>query len=118
MVLHTPKNKKWAAFWRWPTSYQSSCLRNKDFKFWCTTPEGVSKENSLRKYVNTADKYIYFYFSKLPNPFLDGDCDICLIVKDLEKGWKVDHEPTTQNYQELLDSKNVSFITEVFLYYK
>ncbi|KZS07082.1 putative Ribosomal L1 domain-containing protein [Daphnia magna] len=50
---------------------------------------------------------------KLPNPFLDGDCDICLIVKDLEKGWKVDHEPTTQNYQELLDSKNVSFITEV-----
>ncbi|XP_057367298.1 ribosomal L1 domain-containing protein CG13096-like [Daphnia carinata] len=50
---------------------------------------------------------------KLPNPFLNGDCDICLIVKDLEKGWKVDHEPTTQYYQELLDSKNVSFITEV-----
>ncbi|KAI9555845.1 hypothetical protein GHT06_018362 [Daphnia sinensis] len=50
---------------------------------------------------------------KLPNPFLNGDCDICLIVKDLEKGWKVDHEPTTHYYQELLDSKNVSFITEV-----
>lgn len=59
--------------------------------------------------------FFFLNSSKLPNPFLNGDCDVCLIVKDLEKGWKVDHEPTTYNYQELLDSNNISFITEVFV---
>ena len=41
------------------------------------------------------------------------ESDICLIVKDLQKGWKENHEPTTQHYQELLSSKGVDFINEV-----
>ena len=49
----------------------------------------------------------------LPNSFRNEESDICLIVKDLEKGWKIGHEPTTHHYQELLDSKNVKGIKEV-----
>lgn len=76
----------------------------------------------LRVYVETRNSFnpsakinilTEIYFRKLPNPFLSSDSDICLIVKDLEKGWKVDHEPTTQHYQELLESKEIDFISEV-----
>lgn len=49
----------------------------------------------------------------LPNSFRNEESDICLIVKDLEKGWKIGHEPTTHHYQELLDSKNVKGIKEI-----
>lgn len=56
---------------------------------------------------------VFSNFSQLPEPFLDNDSDICLIVKDLEKGWKVDHEPTIHHYQELLQTKKVSCISEV-----
>ncbi len=33
--------------------------------------------------------------------------DVCLIVKDLEKGLKVDHEPTVNHFKELLSDKGV-----------
>lgn len=58
---------------------------------------------------------IILFFSVLPNSFRNEESDICLIVKDLEKGWKVDHEPTIHHYKELLESKNVSCIKEVML---
>jgi hypothetical protein len=44
------------------------------------------------------------------------ESDVCLIVKDLEKGWKVDHEPTAQHYKELLESHDITYITEVFCF--
>ena len=39
--------------------------------------------------------------------------DICLIVKDLEKGLKIDHEPTVNHFNELLNEKGVDEITQV-----
>ena len=51
----------------------------------------------------------------LPNSFRNEESDICLVVKDLQKGWKVNHEPTTHHYQELLESKNVKCIKEVII---
>jgi len=54
-----------------------------------------------------------FFSSKLPNSFLSKDNDICLIVKDLEKGWKKDHEPTIHHFKEYLDKKNINFVNEI-----
>jgi len=54
-----------------------------------------------------------FFSTKLPNSFLKRDNDICLIVKDLEKGWKKDHEPTIHHYKELLQKKDIDFVNEI-----
>lgn len=49
----------------------------------------------------------------LPHPVRTKESDVCLIVKDLEKGWKINHEPTAEHYQELLRAKNISCVNEV-----
>lgn len=51
--------------------------------------------------------------SSLPHPVRTKESDVCLIVKDLEKGWKINHEPTAEHYQELLRAKNISCVNEV-----
>ena len=38
---------------------------------------------------------------------------MCLIVKDLEKGLKIDHEPTVNHFNELLNEKGIDEITQV-----
>lgn len=38
---------------------------------------------------------------------------MCLIVKDLEKGLKIDHEPTLNHFNDMLASKGVDNITQV-----
>ena len=55
----------------------------------------------------------YFSFRKLPNPVYGKETEVCLVVKDLEKGWKKDHEPTTQHFKELLDANNIDCISQV-----
>ena len=39
--------------------------------------------------------------------------DVCLIVKDMEKGLKIDYEPTLNHFNELLSEKGVADITQV-----
>lgn len=48
-----------------------------------------------------------FAFSDLPHSPLPSPCDVCLIVKDLEKGIKVDHEPTANHFKEVLSGKGI-----------
>ena len=43
----------------------------------------------------------------MPNPIRNTDAEICLIVKDLEKGWKVNHDPTIHHYKGLLAEHGV-----------
>jgi len=49
----------------------------------------------------------------LPRCSIPEPRDVCLIVKDLEKGLKVDHEPTINHFKELLSEKGVADITQV-----
>jgi len=49
----------------------------------------------------------------LPECSIPEPRDICLIVKDLEKGLKIDHEPTVNHFNELLNEKGVDQITQV-----
>jgi len=50
---------------------------------------------------------------RLPHTALASDADTLLVVKDLEKGIKADHEPTLQHYTSLLEDKQVTAIAEV-----
>merc|ERR1719233_307221 len=50
---------------------------------------------------------------KLPHSPLPGNKDVCLFVKDLEKGLKVDHEGSVQHFTNLLADKGVQGITKV-----
>merc|ERR1712179_573653 len=50
---------------------------------------------------------------ELPNCCVAEPRDVCLIVKDLEKGLKVDHESTLNHFNELLASKGVDNITQI-----
>jgi len=50
---------------------------------------------------------------KLPHSPLPPNNDVCLFVKDLEKGLKVDHEDTVNHFTSLLADKGVTGITKV-----
>jgi len=50
---------------------------------------------------------------KLPHSTLPPTKDVCLFVKDLEKGLKVDHEGTVQHFTSLLADKGVKGVTKV-----
>lgn len=50
---------------------------------------------------------------RLPHTPLPQSRDVCLIVKDLEKGIKPDHEATVQHFQSLLADKGIDQITQV-----
>merc|ERR1719509_493629 len=50
---------------------------------------------------------------RLPHTPLPQSRDVCLIVKDLEKGIKSDHEATVQHFQSLLADKGIDKITQV-----
>ena len=60
-------------------------------------------------------QYLFLNIRTLPNTCLKRDNDICLIVKDLEKGWKKDHEPSMHHYKELLAKKGIDFVDEVHI---
>merc|ERR550519_2584386 len=50
---------------------------------------------------------------RLPHTPMPPSRDICLIVKDLEKGIKPDHEATVEHFQSLLADKGINQITQV-----
>jgi len=50
---------------------------------------------------------------KLPHSPLPANKDVCLFVKDLEKGLKVDHEDTVNHFTSLLADKGVTGVTKV-----
>ena len=50
---------------------------------------------------------------KLPHSPLPENRDICLFVKDLQKGLKVDHEDTVRHFTDLLEEKGVKGVTQV-----
>ena len=47
------------------------------------------------------------FYSNLPHGLLPEPTDVCLIVKDLQKGLTVDHEPSANHFKELLADKGV-----------
>merc|ERR1712156_353330 len=49
----------------------------------------------------------------LPHSITPASRDVCLIVKDFEKGIKPDHEPTVAHYEALLAEKGVKGVTKV-----
>ena len=49
----------------------------------------------------------------LPHPTTPASRDVCLIVKDFEKGIRPDHEPTVAHYEALLAEKGVKGVTKV-----
>merc|ERR1740122_821449 len=49
----------------------------------------------------------------LPHTPMPPSRDVCLIVKDLEKGIKPDHEATVEHFQSLLADKGINQITQV-----
>jgi ribosome biogenesis protein UTP30 len=51
----------------------------------------------------------------LPHPPITDIKDICLIVKDLEKGLKVDHEATINHFKALLADKGVEVASVISL---
>ena len=50
---------------------------------------------------------------KLPHSPLPPIRDICLFVKDLQPGIKVDHEDTVRHFTDLLAEKGVQGVTQV-----
>jgi len=50
---------------------------------------------------------------KLPHVPLPENRDVCLFVKDLEKGLKVDHEDSVRHFTDLLEEKGVKGVTQV-----
>lgn len=55
----------------------------------------------------------YGFYSQLPNPIYKKGDDICLIVKDLARGRKQDHEETLLHWQDKLRQLGVDFISQV-----
>ena len=53
------------------------------------------------------------WYRSLPHCSIPEPRDVCLIVKDLEKGLKTDHEPTLNHFNDLLSSKGIDNITQV-----
>jgi ribosome biogenesis protein UTP30 len=51
--------------------------------------------------------------SVLPHCPLPDPYEVCLFVKDLQKGIKADHEPTLQHFQALLKEHGVANIAQV-----
>ena len=49
----------------------------------------------------------FLLFRELPHIILPEPTEVCLIVKDLEKGLKVDHEPTTIHFKDILSEKGI-----------
>merc|ERR1719458_458387 len=49
----------------------------------------------------------------LPHPTTPVTRDVCLIVKDFEKGIRPDHEPTVAHYEAFLAEKGVKGVTKV-----
>jgi ribosome biogenesis protein UTP30 len=66
----------------------------------------VSRD-TIPLFAETDRKFNIFPNRKLPHSVLPDPADICLIVKDLEKGLKVDHEPSTHHFRQLLSDKGV-----------
>ncbi|TRY69215.1 hypothetical protein TCAL_12791 [Tigriopus californicus] len=49
----------------------------------------------------------------LPHDYLVDPSDVCLVVKDLEKGIRPDHEPTQIHFQEMLSARGVTGIAHI-----
>lgn len=56
---------------------------------------------------------MFLSFSSLPYPVRSPESEVCLIVKDLVKGWNHGHEQTAEFYRALFQKKGLKCITEV-----
>ena len=50
----------------------------------------------------------------MPAPFTDS-AEVCLFVKDLKRGIRVDHEKSVRHWRDVLDEAGVTRVTEVGL---
>ena len=57
-------------------------------------------------------KFIFIFSPLAHNPFPDPH-EVCLVVKDLEKGTRPDHEPSKRHFLDLLKTKGVEGVSEV-----
>ena len=57
----------------------------------------------------------YFIFRVLPHSPIVDKTDVCIIVKDLEKGLKVDHESSVNHFKDLLSEKGVEVSSVISL---
>lgn len=55
--------------------------------------------------------------SCLPYPLIDKSSDVCLFVPDLKKGRNENHESTIEHYKELLETNNITGISQVVFHY-
>jgi len=51
--------------------------------------------------------------ARLPHSTVPSPIDVCLIVKDLKKGLKEDHEDSVNHFKDLLEDQGVKQVTEV-----
>merc|ERR1712071_22014 len=91
-------------------AYQVTKEKEETEKLFDDEPEAV---NLLVSAIKIPEGEPVFFQTTLPNTCLKRDNDICLIVKDLEKGWKKDHEPSMHHYKELLAKKGIDFVDEI-----
>lgn len=56
---------------------------------------------------------IFFLFSSLPHSLLTPNDDICLIVRDDQRGKKIDSEPTKQKWEDILKENDITCIKTV-----
>ena len=57
----------------------------------------------------------FFIFRVLPHSPIVDKTDVCIIVKDLEKGLKVDHESSVNHFKDLLSEKGVEVSSVISL---
>lgn len=56
---------------------------------------------------------VFAFHRVLPYSLKTDIADVCLFVPDLIKGTKVDHEPTIEHYQGVLQKHGVTGISQV-----
>ena len=49
----------------------------------------------------------------MPHCVIPEPRDVCLLVKDLKKGLREDHEPSVDHFKDLLEDRGVKGVTEV-----
>ncbi len=53
-------------------------------------------------------KNFFLFYSLLPHSIETSEADVCLFVRDLKRGRKLDFEPTIKHYEQLLRTKKVT----------
>jgi len=86
-------------------------VKDEDNKLFEDGPKKISLQVAAIKLAADADKYI-LKARMVNNPNVP-DTDVLLIVKDIERGIKADHEATLLHYKTLLEKAGVDNIAEI-----